>query len=211
VPEGLPEEQFRYQPEGLDHPKLLIGEGKEEVMFFNALLNHLKITDVKVEEYGGKGKLSDYLKTLVVRPGYANLITVGITRDADGSATDAFKSVTNFLGLTGLISPARSGLRANGIPNVGIFIFPDGEHSGMLEDLALEALQGDPVLRCVEEFLACASDVSANIKEVSKAKIHAWLATRNPPDLRLGIAAQKGLIDWQHPSFLSLTNFLQAL
>ena len=48
-------------PRELDHPKLLIGEGKDEVSLFDALLNHLAITDVKVEEYGGKEKLPDTL------------------------------------------------------------------------------------------------------------------------------------------------------
>jgi hypothetical protein len=41
-------------PQALSKPKLLIGEGKEEVAFFKAFLSHLNITDVQVEEYGGK-------------------------------------------------------------------------------------------------------------------------------------------------------------
>jgi len=34
--------------------KLLLGEGIEEVRFFNALLAHLGITNVQVDQYGGK-------------------------------------------------------------------------------------------------------------------------------------------------------------
>jgi hypothetical protein len=41
-------------PQALSKPKLLIGEGKEEVDFFTAFLNHLNISNVQVEQYGGK-------------------------------------------------------------------------------------------------------------------------------------------------------------
>jgi len=45
------------KPTQISKPKLLIGEGLEEVLFFNALLSYLKISDVQVEQYGGKQKL----------------------------------------------------------------------------------------------------------------------------------------------------------
>ena len=48
----------------LSKPKLLIGEGKEEVDFFTAFLSHLNISNIQVEQYGGKQGLSRYLKTL---------------------------------------------------------------------------------------------------------------------------------------------------
>ncbi|AFZ23732.1 hypothetical protein Cylst_1448 [Cylindrospermum stagnale PCC 7417] len=35
----------------LSKPKLLIGEGSEEVLFFNAFLNHLNITERMSEKY----------------------------------------------------------------------------------------------------------------------------------------------------------------
>jgi len=34
----------------LQKAKLIIGEGNEEVLFFNALLSHLQITDVQVDQ-----------------------------------------------------------------------------------------------------------------------------------------------------------------
>jgi hypothetical protein len=36
---------------GFTKAKVLIGEGREDVYFFEALCDHLHITDVQVEEY----------------------------------------------------------------------------------------------------------------------------------------------------------------
>lgn len=38
----------------ISQPKLLVGEGRDEVRFFEALLRYLKISDIQVAEYGGK-------------------------------------------------------------------------------------------------------------------------------------------------------------
>ena len=57
-------------PREISEPKLLIGEGWEEVYFFSALFNSLALNHIQVEQYGGKAKLSAYLKNLVKRPGF---------------------------------------------------------------------------------------------------------------------------------------------
>ncbi len=94
-------------PQALSKPKLLIGEGKEEVDFFTAFLNHLNISNVQVEQYGGKQGLPRYLRTLVVRPGYLNVVSLGITRDADNSAQSAFESVCSSLHRASLPVPSQ--------------------------------------------------------------------------------------------------------
>lgn len=50
------------KPREITQPKLLIGEGQEEVRFFNALLKHLGRQDVQVENYSGKDQLRTRLK-----------------------------------------------------------------------------------------------------------------------------------------------------
>src|SRR5438067_7791714 len=83
--------------EQLARPKLLLGEGEDEKRFFTALAEHLSLADVQVEQYGGKLRLRAFLRTLPARPGYADLVSIGITRDADESADDAFRSVCRAL------------------------------------------------------------------------------------------------------------------
>ncbi len=199
-------------PRELDQPKLLIGEGKDEVYFFDALLNHLAITDVKAEEYGGKEKLPEYLDALKVRPGYAQLRSLGVTRDADANAVDALSSVRNHLNTRGFTTPDVSGNFGAGSPNVGIMIFPDGQNAGMLEDVCLEAWREDTLISCIDDYFNCVRAAKgATPSKISKARVHAWLAAQTPPDLRLGIAAQKGLIDWTNPAFERLREFITTL
>lgn len=47
---------------------------------------------------------------------------------------------------------------------------------------------------------------------ISKAKIQAWLASRPKANLaRIGIAARKGYLSWEHSAFDPLKNFLREL
>ena len=89
-------------PKQLSQPKLLIGEGREEVVFFTALLKHLDLNDVQIEEYRGKDRLRPYLRGLHVRPNFPQLVSLGIVRDADADATSAFQSVSGALRDAGL-------------------------------------------------------------------------------------------------------------
>ncbi|SRR6266536_3046196 len=78
-------------------------------------------------------------------------------------------------------------------------IFPDGENLGMLEDLCLASLQADQLLECVDNYFGCVQATKESLpRQISKARIHAWLAAQEPPDMRLGIAAQRGFMDWNN-------------
>jgi hypothetical protein len=61
----------------LTKPRLLIGEGVDEVRFFNSFLKHLSVDDIQIEQYGGKSKLSSYLKSLPNIPGFAGVASIG--------------------------------------------------------------------------------------------------------------------------------------
>jgi len=199
-------------PQALSQPKLLIGEGKEEVDFFTAFLTHLNITNVQVEQYGGKQGLPSYLRTLVVRPGYLNVVSLGITRDADNSAQSAFQSVCSSLNRASLPVPSQPGEIVGDTPQVSVLILPDGQNEGMLEDLCLTAIETDPVLQCVDEYFDCVYRTSGRKpNNMAKARVHTWLASQLEPDKRLGEAAKAGYWPWDSPGFDSLKQFLQAL
>jgi len=194
--------------QALSKPKLLIGEGKEEVDFFTAFLTHLNISNVQVEQYRGKQGLASYLKTLVVRPGYLNVVSLGITRDADNSA----QSVCGSLQRASLPVPSQPGEVVGDNPQVSVMILPDGQNKGMLEDLCLAAVEADPVLQCVDEYFNCVyTTVGREPNNIAKARVHAWLASQIEPDKRLGEAAKAGYWPWDSPGFDRLKQFLQAL
>lgn len=195
-------------------PKLLLGEGKEEVRFFNALLAEQCITDVQVVEYGGKTRLRDYVEALVQTPisGFAGLGSLAVTRDADTDATAAFASVCTALSNAGLAVPGSHGLFAGTNPRVGVWIFPDGSTPGMLEDLCLASVQTDLALPCVDEYFQCVQQrAGRQPKNMAKARLHVWLASQAEPDKRLGEAAEKNYWPWNSAAFQPLINFLRAL
>lgn len=198
-------------PAPIGRSKLLIGEGKEEFYFLRALVRQLGLGGIEVEQYGGKDSLTRYLETLPLRPGYAALTSLGITRDADDYADRAFQSVCGCLRNNDLPVPAAPGVAAAGPPRVRVLILPGGGRAGMLEDLCMEAAADDPSMRCVDAFLQCIRAVGRSPRPAAKARAHAWLASLETPDLELGEAASRGLVPFEHPAFDELRAFLHNL
>ena len=83
----------------------------------------------------------------------------------------------------------------------------------MLEDLCLAAVADDPAMRCVDEYFSCLEDQSISQREsaIPKARLHAFLASRERPGLRLGEAAEKNDIPLDSPVFEPVVNFLRQL
>jgi len=189
---------------------LLLGEGKEEVRFFSALMQYLGILDIQVEEYGGKNNLRNFLRTPIL--GFDKIGSLGITRDADDDPNAAFQSVRDALNISNRVSPSVSGEFREGNPRVGIYIFPDGRSPGMLEDICLGAVLSTPEFRCVDEYLKCVRSVVARQpNNLSKARLSIWLASLEEPILRLGEAAERGIWQFGDPSFGGIIAFIRSL
>lgn len=199
-------------PREITKPKILIGEGIEEVRFFQAMLKHLGIEDILVEEYSGKQKLSSFIKNLPLRPGFSRVVSLGVTRDADDNAETAFQNICGALTHAKLPTPAMSGKSEGNNPKVSAFVLPDGKSQGMLEDLCLRSVQFDLATQCVEEYLNCAQEKTGRqISNLSKARVRVWLASQTRPDLRLGEAAEKGYWQWDDQAFDQIKDFLVNL
>ena len=81
----------------------------------------------------------------------------------------------------------------------------------MLESVCLESVKSDPVMECVELFVGCVGNKRLDWprREIeAKAKVHAFLASQDPPDLRLGEAASKGLWNFDDAAFDPLKELL---
>jgi len=194
-------------------PTALIVEGKEEELFFSSLLNEIAIDSIQIFPIGGKTKLRDHLEAFTDSPAYSSIVkNIGIIRDADQSENDTLKSVQDALVAVKLPSP-RMPMKMTGIsPRVGIMILPGQGRPGMLEDLCLEAVADDPAMQCVNDYFRCLSDnKSMPSKDFSKAKINAFLTSRDSPDKRLGEAALAGYWPWNHSVFDQAKTFLRSL
>lgn len=193
-------------------PKLLIVEGDDEKGLFEALLNHLSLSDIQVLSIGGKTKLRPNLKLLRITPNFDTVIALGITRDADDSPSNAFQSVCDAIRNANLAVPTKQLSLTTGTPKTAIMILPEPEIKGMLEDVCLKSFEDNPEMECVTNYLNCIKEKTGNLTDqLSKAKIHTILAAKQEPGLRLGEAAQKGYWHWDNPTFDQIKDFLRLL
>ena len=198
-----------------DEEKLLLVEGQDEENLFEGFLRHLGIAGIRILSYRGKNNLQNRLKVYVDAPGFNQVQSIGIVQDADDSgAQSALQSVQSSLRNAGLPSPQTFLSPAGDSPRVSVFIMPDNSSEGALEKLCLAAFADDPAMHCVLEFMRCVEDrveFGPEEKDKDKARVHAFLASREDPELRLGEAAQRGYIPWNHPAFTDLARFLENL
>lgn len=196
----------------IDKPKLVIGEGKEEVAFFSALLRHLKLEDIKIGQYGGKGELGSFIRKLTRFSGFSNLDSLGVTCDADNSFERTFQSVQSALRNASLSVPDRPLEVVGEKPQICIFVLPDNKSPGMLEDLCLRSAREDPGMKCVDDFMKCVVDhAKREPSPDAKARVHAWLASQDRPDLQLGVAAESGIWPLGGEAFTRIGDFLRSL
>lgn len=195
--------------------RLLVVEGRDEQLFFEALLKHISLSNIQIVPIGGKGNLRNNLLLLKISPNFQNVRAIGIVRDCDNQRTSAFQSVCDTLKKAELPVPQSATQFSRGNPRTVIMIMPP-EPIGtdhMLEDLCLTAIADDPAYSCVKQYFECLTGQGINHSKVAIAKawLHVFLASKPKPDLRLGEAAQNGYWPWDSPVFDSVKTFLQNL
>jgi hypothetical protein len=133
--------------------------------------------------------------------GYRRL---GIVVDADDTAhVNRFEQLRGQLGQRGIALPPamdRDGLVVPGYRpgwRVGVWIMPDNESSGFIEDFLGQLVPEDD--RCWTHATQATEDakkLGAPFKphELTKSVLHSWLAWQDPPGLRFGEALAKRIL-----------------
>ncbi|MEK5055857.1 DUF3226 domain-containing protein [Niallia sp. FSL K6-0212] len=200
--------------------KLLLVEGKDETLFFNALFKKNQelvsmLDDVQIVELGGIERLKSELLALKNRTGFDDLVeSMVIIRDSDGDLNAAFQSVCHILRNLGLPYPNDPGTYSESSSlKVGVYIMPGDEDGGtMLEDLCLRTQQENPIMTSVNSFFELLEDnVDEMPRNLPKAKCQVFLASMPKIVSSLGLGAQKGYWDLNHDSLSFLRNFLIEL
>ena len=187
----------------------LIVEGRDQVGFSEAVLRHLGVTGVQIHDFGGVSQLRGFLGAFVATHGFNRVERIGVIRDAEGSAEDAFRSVQGALRNSGLPAPDRPEKRAAGQPLASELILPGAGRPGMLETLLCKSFADEQVNQCLDEFFECVGEDS--IKNPYKARVFAYLTTTSEPRHSVGVAAQQGQWDLEHEAFDGVRRFLQEL
>lgn len=195
--------------------KLLLVEGKDEEYFFDALIKYLEINNIQVLSFEGKSNLKNKLNVVKYAHSFEDVTAIGIVRDADGNPKGAFDSVCSALQSANLPKPTEPLSSSTETPRIMVMVMPPSNvgTNRMLEDLCLEAVKDDPATACVNDYFACLQEqnISQENNVIAKAHLHAFLASRERPDLRLGEAAQKDYWPWENPAFDPVKAFIQQI
>ncbi|MEM6843834.1 MAG: DUF3226 domain-containing protein [Bacteroidota bacterium] len=177
-----------------NHSNLLIVEGKNDFHVMLALRDKLQMKTI----YGVDQKENDdqLLKSIPAELNVSGRKCLGIILDADPDSNrwEQLKGTLSTRGydMTDEASPSGSILPSPelGLPKVGIWLMPDNQKAGMLEDfMQLLIPENDECLVFAEETLQALEEKEIQrYKEVhrSKALIHTWIAWQDQPGIPLG-------------------------
>lgn len=203
----------------IENENLIIVEGLDEVNFFAKLLKKMEISG-QVLDIGGKDVFPtmEGFASIPELDGYSDVKSIVVVRDADvgeNAANRAFKSIKTILLRNNIVCPDNIGefIESDGL-KVGVYIMPDCESEGMLEDLCLKSVEEEPVLKCAEGFLECVNtSVQENEKpkNASKAKAQTFLAGKKEIVKSVGLGAQKDYWNFDHECMDKIKEFLENL
>ena len=137
---------------------------------------------------------------------------VGILVDANDDLRSRWDAVGYRLRMANIQfpqSPEPAGTIIEGKPRVGIWLMPDNESSGELEDFVVQMiLDGDPVWPLSQQYIdgIPKDDRKFTEKKMLRAKLYAWLAARRDPkqmgsailsrDLKVDGPLCQDFVDW---------------
>jgi hypothetical protein len=201
--------------EKIEKENVLAVEGNDEKNFFEVLLKTMNISNVQIIDIGGKDSFRNKFPVYIQSEGaLAKIKNIGFVRDAEQTeAKSAFDSICFLLRKYALPCPTElcKLIKDNG-KKVNIFIMPNNNNCGMLEDLCIAAIKDTPVFTCVECFVKCyETKIEKGKYNLAKAKILAYLSTRTPIVNALGLAAKQSVWEFTNPCFDDIKKFLKEL
>lgn len=186
----------------LNNDQVLLVEGKDDKhVVLQICKRHKMIPEFcildKEEDGAGSGGISLFLEDIgpeILAPGRK---AVGILVDANEDLTARWNAVAHRLREEHIEvpnSPEEGGTILECSPRVGIWLMPDNSSSGELEDFVSGMIPDeDPVWPLAQDYIdgIPEEDRKFTEKKSQRAKLHAWLATREDPR-PMGLAIRAG-------------------
>jgi hypothetical protein len=196
----------------IDRPRAVIVEGADYLHFLiHAYRNDPFFKTAKVYDSGGVTDLERFLSAFRLAPGFGQLTSLGIIRDAEGDAGAAERAVKRALANNGFDVPPSPNIITTGPLKTGFLIVPHGEVSGCLEDACLSASLVPAIKTCAEAFLDCVGRDPNNRNWDTKVTAHAMIAASKTPGATLGQSTLLSLWDKQHPAIKVIEDFITRL
>lgn len=194
--------------------RLVLVEGRDEVNLLGAMVNRWSIAGLQMLPVGGKYGFKSGLEATLAnaRVRSVELLAIGILRDADDNPGGAFASVSGTLRTFGLPAPRSPGQFSEGPPSVGVFILPNGQSPGSVEQLCWQSVSNTAAGLCSTSYLDCLQNSAALLStNPAKTLVHSYLAAQEEPSTTVGVGAQKGYWPLDHSAFTEIREFLERL
>ena len=203
------------------HPRVLLVEGPDD----KHVVIHLRersglAQNFEIVEKEGINTLLDSIEVEVDIPGRTVL---GIVLDADDNPSARWQALTDRLDrlrqedhfdLPKLPDqPEPSGTILEGRLRIGIWLMPDNRSTGELEDFVGSMIpSGDPVWPLSEAYIEGIPPADRKFApgKIQRAKVHAWLATREEPR-RMGLAIKASDLVTDAANTAAFVNWLRTL
>lgn len=200
-----------------NNDRVLLVEGQDDEHVVQHLcLRSQSVPPFHIENKFNVDKLLDSIKQEVRVPGRK---AVGILVDANDRLESRWQAVTDRLEQVGLKvphSPELAGTIIDGTtrnPRVGIWLMPDNTSPGELENFVSEMISDDdPVWPRSQSYIdgIPRTDRKFIEKKILRAKVHAWLATREEPR-KMGVAIRAQDLRVDGPLSTRFANWLRQL
>jgi len=152
----------------------------------------------------------------------SDLETMGIVVDADDNLAGRWQSVTDRLQECGFpraalpSQPDSNGtvIVAPDLPRVGVWLMPDNQLGGKLEDFVkLLIPEADDLWPYAQNCVAGIAPTERLFTDVDliKAQIHTWLAWRKEPGIPMGVAITSRCLDANSPQAQVFVEWLRRL
>ncbi|MGB3781191.1 MAG: DUF3226 domain-containing protein [Tunicatimonas sp.] len=182
--------------ENFDNKLLVEGNDDQHVVWAICKQFQVKKTFDVIDLEG----VDNLMEDLLVRPKQADISRLGIVLDADNDLRGQWQQLRDRLAKFGYQLPDSPTpwvtiVTTNGLPQVGIWLMPNNQDSGMIEDfIRFLVPAGDESLALAEETIHAleARSLQRYIpNHHAKALIHTWLAWQEDPGTPLGQAITK--------------------
>lgn len=163
--------------------------------------------------------IDELIKQVPVRFKQADIETIGIIVDADTNIHNRWTSIKTILEKQSLVIPQicpKEGLiTQNEDIKVGVWLMPNNDLNGMIEDfISFLIPENDKLLPIVENHLSEIEAQNLNpYKDIhhSKALIHSWLGIQEDPGTPMGLAITKRYLNIDKTTCLVFMDWLRKL
>ena len=195
--------------------RVLLVEGYDDVSVVRNLCRSISgMPSFQIIHKGGWDELRKSIRGEVVTEGRT---AVGIVADANDSLDGRWQAIVNRLKDAGITAPARPtpcGTIISSMPRIGIWVVPDNNSEGDLEDFVAGMIPStDQVWPLSENYIDGIPKEHRKFREgkIVRAKVHAWLAARSRPrqmgtaiaarDLDAGVPQAQAFLEWLRTLF----------